>query len=167
MKRFLNADLKMWHLLLVVVLALVIGNGGTTAAFPAGSFKMYAANSAANQVVDAADGRVAVLKVPFTVPAGQKADIATFFNAAGYKYTEGYCYVTFHLDAIGNPALNPGEVWVADGYVFSDKYPTFTAQANKANVGPGAHNVIVALRATGGDCWLESRSITLIANQHS
>lgn len=181
-KRLLSAQLKLWHLLLVVVL-LVIGSGtsfgqtvaptgadssrSTDVSFRSGSFHMAAAKSNTSQTVHAADGEVEVLRVSFSVPAGKKADIAAFFNAEAYKYPNGYCYLTFYLDGIATTALQPGELWVADGYVYSGAYPTISAQGYERNVGAGTHSVIVTLHATGGDCFVDDRSVILISNQHS
>jgi hypothetical protein len=184
-KRLLSAELKLWHLLLVVVL-LVIGSGtsfgqtgpptdadsshsslSSNAFFPSGSFHMAAASSNISQYVHAVDGEVEVLRVSFSVPSGKKADIAAFFNAEAYKYPNGYCYLTFYLDGIATTALQPGELWVADGYVYNGAYPTISAQGYKANVGAGKHSVIVTLRATGGDCYVNDRSVVLISNQHT
>jgi hypothetical protein len=181
-KRLLSAELKVWHLLLVVVL-LAVGTGTAVARqsapptdadsgvssdrlFPSGAFKMAAAKSTTSMTVHEADGEVTVLQVGFSVPSGRKADIAAFFNAEAYKYPNGYCYVTFYLDGVGTTALAPGQVWGADGYVYSGAYPTISAQGYKAKVGPGAHSVLVTLDATGGDCYVDDRSVILISNQH-
>ena len=180
-KRLLSTELKLWHLLLVVVL-LAIGTGtsfgqtfppagadadrSSDVLFTPGSFRMAAASSNTSQTVHSIDGDVEILRVSFSVPSGKRADIAVFFNAEAYKYANGYCYVTFYLGGIGATALQPGQLWVADGYVYTGGYPTFSAQGYKANVGSGSHTVLVALTATGGDCWVNDRSIILISNQH-
>jgi hypothetical protein len=182
-KRLLSAELKLWHLLLVVVL-LAVGTGGASAGqtatppgagsnlssdafFPSGAFNMAAAKSHNSLTVHSVDGEVAVLRVAFSVPSGQKADIAAFFSAEAYKYPNGYCYLTFYLDGIGTAALQPGQVWVADGYVYSGAYPTISAQGYEGNVAAGAHSVLVALHTTGGDCYVDDRSIILISNRHA
>ena len=173
-KRLLSAELKLWHLLLVAIL-VVVGIGGTSAAqtptdskfFPSGTFKMAAAQSNISLTVHSVDGEVTVLQVAFSIPAGQKADIAAFFSAEAYKYPNGYCYLTFYLDGIGTAALQPGQVWVADGYVYSGAYPTITAQGYKVGVGAGEHSVVVALQTTGGDCYIDNRSLIVISNRHT
>ena len=179
LKRLLSAQLKVWHLLLAIVL-LVVGTGtsfGQTATptsalertgrpFSAGEFRMAAASEPeASMYVKSTDGEKEVLRVPFSVPAGQKADIAAFFNAKAYKYPNGYCYLTFYLDTIGSTALLPGEIWVADGYVHSGAYPTFTGQGYLGDVAAGKHVVIATIKATGGDCYVNDRSIILISNR--
>jgi hypothetical protein len=180
-KRLLSAELKVWHLLLVVVL-LAVGTGTAVARqsappidddsgvssdrlFPSGAFKMAAAKSTDSLTVEVADGEVTVLQVDFSVPSGKKADIAVFFNAEAYKYPNGYCYLSFYLDGVGTTPLPPGEVWVADGYIYNGGYPTISAQGYKGKVGPGAHSVLVALTATVGDCLVDDRSAILISNQ--
>ena len=181
-KRLLSAQLKLWHLILVLALLTVPATSalaGQSAAptgvspvlssdafFATGTFNMAAAKSNTSQVVHAVDGEVEVLRVAFTVPAGQKADIAVFFNAEAYKYPNGYCYLTFYLDTIGFSALRPGELWVADGYIYSGGYPTISAQGYKGSVAAGAHSVLVTLSATGGDCYVDDRSLILISNRH-
>jgi hypothetical protein len=181
-KRLLSVELKLWHLLLVVVL-LAVGAGSTSVAqtapptdahsdvssdafFPSGAFRMAAAHSNISQVVHSVDGEVTVLQADFSVPSGKKADIAAFFNAEAYKYPNGYCYLKFYLDGIGTGLFHPGQIWVADGYVYSGAYPTISAQGYKGNVGPGAHSVLVTLSATGGDCFVDDRSVILMSNQH-
>jgi hypothetical protein len=180
-KRLLSAELKLWHLLVVIVL-LVVGAGtsaGQTATptgtdsvssdryFPSGAFKMAAAKNNDALTVHSADGEVTVLQADFSVPSGKRADIAAFFSGEGYKYPNGYCYLTFYLDGIGTVALRPGQVWVADGYIYSGGYPTISAQGFKSNVGPGPHSVLVTLSTTGGDCYVADRSVILISNQHA
>ena len=182
-KRLLSAELKLWHLLLVVVL-LAVGTGGASAGqtatppgagsnlsseafFPSGAFNMAAAQSNNSLIVHSVDGEVEVLRVNFSVPSGQKADIAAFFSAEAYKYATGYCYLKFYLDGIGTAALRPGQVWVADGYVYSGAYPTISAQGYEGNVAAGAHSVLVTLNTTGGDCYVDNRSIILISNRHA
>jgi hypothetical protein len=167
----------------VVIVLLVVGAGtsaGQTAPpagadanlsagrlFPPGAFRMAAAKSNDSLTVHAADGEVTVLQANFTVPSGKRTDVAAFFNAEAYKYPNGYCYVTFYLDGIGTVALNPGELWVADGYVYTGAYPTISAQGFKTNVAPGSHSVLVTLHTTGGDCYVDDRSVILIQNQHA
>ena len=181
-KRLLSAELKLWHLILVVVL-FAVGAGTAVARqtapptdagrnisserlFPSGAFKMAGAQSNTSMTVHEADGEVTVLHVNFSVPSGKKTDIAAFFNAEAYKYPNGYCYLTFYLDGIGTTALKPGQLWVADGYVYTGAYPTISAQGYLGKVGPGSHSVLVTLSATGGDCFVEDRSVILISNQH-
>lgn len=182
LKRLLSADLKVWHLLLVIAV-LAVSTDSTLAAqrvpssnpnlssdsfWPTGTFNMAAANSNTAQVVHSVDGAVEVLRVAFTVPAGQTATIAAFFNAEAYKYANGYCYFTFYLDAIGEGnRLPPGQLWVADGYVYSGGYPTISAQGYRGAVAAGAHVLIASLQTTGGDCYVDDRSIILISNRHS
>ena len=181
-KRLLSAELKLWHLILVVVL-LAVGAGtavarqtapptdagrsiSTDRLFPSGAFKMAGAQSNTSMTVHEADGQVTVLQADFSVPSGKKTDVAAFFNAEAYKYPNGYCYLTFYIDGIGGTALHPGEEWVADGYVYTGGYPTISAQGYLGKVGPGSHSVLVALSATGGDCFVDDRSLILISNQH-
>jgi hypothetical protein len=181
-RHLLSAQLKLWHLLLVVVL-LAVGSASTSAGqtatptrgdpnlstdsfFRSGVFNMAAAQSQASQVVHSVDGMVEVLRASFTVPAGQQADIAAFFSGEAYKYPNGYCYLKFFVDQIGSAYLLPGRVWVADGYIYSGAYPTITAQGYKVGVGAGEHSVVVALLTTGGDCYVDSRSLIVISNRH-
>jgi hypothetical protein len=182
-KRLLSAELKVWHLLIVVAVFAVgtdtalarqatLQNGGLAAAtsdsfFPSGTFNLAAAHSNTSQTVHSADGEVSFLQVAFTVPRGQVADIAAFFSGEAYKYANGYCYLKFYLDQIGGDALAPGKVWVADGYVYSGAYPTITAQGYRSNVRAGVHTLIVSLLTTGGDCYVDDRSIIVISNRHS
>src|SRR6187549_2487567 len=103
MKRLLSAELKVWHLLLLVPLialsaggAVAIGRAGPSqdqnglgsqsaeAFFPVGTFAMGASAAHGAKYVKSVDGKVEVLRVAFTVPAGKTADIVTFFNAEGY-----------------------------------------------------------------------------------
>jgi len=182
-KRLLSAQLKLWHLLLVVVL-LAVGSGSTSAGqtgtptpgdpnlstdafFRSGVFNMAAAQSQASITAHSVDGLVEVLRATFTVPAGQQADIAAFFSGEAYKYATGYCYLKFFVDQIGSAYLLPGKVWVADGYVYSGAYPTITAQGYKVGVGAGEHSVVVALQTTGGDCYIDNRSLIVISNRHT
>jgi hypothetical protein len=182
-KRLLSAELKVWHLLLVVAL-LAVSASGTSAGlstptgaspnlspdgfYPAGTFNMGTAQSNTSLTVHAADGEVEVLRVSFSIPAGQTAAVAAFFNAEAYKYPNGYCYLTSYLDTIGSgPVLYPGELWVADGYVFNGKYPTISAQGYVGHIAAGAHSVIVTLHATGGDCFVDDRSLIVISNRHA
>jgi hypothetical protein len=182
-KRLLSAELKVWHLLLVVALLTVTAT--TTLAgqragptrptpnltpetfFTTGAFNMAGAYSNTSQTVHALDGEVEVLREAFTIPAGQTAEIAAFFNAEAYKYANGYCYLTFYLDAIGPSKFRPGELWVADGYVYAGGYPTISAQGFKGNIAAGAHSVIVTLHATGGDCYVDDRTLIVISNRHA
>jgi hypothetical protein len=182
-KRLLSAELKVWHLLIVVAVFAVgtdtalarqgnVSNSGLAAAtadsfFPSGTFNMAAAHSNTSQVVHSADGEVEFLRVSISIPRGQVADIAAFFNGEAYKYPNGYCYIKFYLDQIGGDALAPGKLWVADGYVYSGAYPTISAQGYRSNVKAGTHNVIVSLLTTGGDCYVDDRSIIVISNRHS
>jgi hypothetical protein len=179
-KRLLSADLKVWHLLLVIAV-LAVSTDSTLASqnmtpskpnlssdafFPSGALNMAAASSNTSQTVHAADGKVEVLRVAFTVPAGQTASIAVFFNAEAYKYANGYCYLAFYLDSIGaGNQLKPGNLWVADGYVYSGGYPTISAQGYRPSVAAGTHSVVVALHTTGGDCYVNDRSIILLSNR--
>lgn len=181
-KRMLSAQLKLWHLLLVVAL-LAVSAGVTNAArsaptggpelkpeafYPNGAFNMVVAQSNASQTIHQADGEVAVLRATFSIPAGQIASVAAFFNAEAYKYPNGYCYLTSYLDAVGSgPVLFPGELWVADGYVYNGGYPTISAQGFRGHIAAGAHSVIVTLHATGGDCFVDDRSLIVISNRHS
>jgi len=182
-KRLLSAELKLWHLLLVVAL-LAVSTSSTSAGqsaaptgdssnlsgdtfFPSGAFNMAAAQSNDALTVHSVDGEVEVLRVAFSVPTSQKADIAAFFNAEAYKYPNGYCYLKFYVDGIGSPALRPGKLWVADGYVYSGAYPTISAQGYKVGVPAGPHSVVVTLNTTGGDCYVDDRTLIVISNRHS
>jgi hypothetical protein len=182
-KRLLSAELKVWHLILVVVLLAVsasatsAGQSAPTGAspnlspdgfYPSGTFNMATAQSNTSQTVHQADGEVEVLRATFSIPAGQTAAVAAFFNAEAYKYANGYCYVTSYLDTVGTgPVLFPGELWVADGYVFSGRYPTISAQGYVGHIAAGVHSVIVTLHATGGDCYVDDRSLIVISNRHT
>ncbi len=183
LKRLFSADLKVWHLSLVVVL-LAMGTGSTSAAqttmstqvrpslppdafFPSGAFNMAAAKSNTAITVHAVDGMVEVLRATFTVPANQQADIAAFFNAEAFKYPNGYCYLQFFIDKIGGTSLAPGQLWVVDGFIYSGAYPTISAQGYKAGVKAGTHSVVVTLLATGGDCYVNDRSLIVISNRHA
>jgi hypothetical protein len=128
---------------------------------------MAAASSNATITTHEVDGEVEVLRVAFAVPSGQKADIAASFNSEAFKYPNGYCYVKFYLDRVGTTALAPGELWVVDGYVYPNQYPTVSAQSYKASVPAGGHVVIVTIRATGGNCVIADRSIILTSNRHA
>ena len=180
-KRLLSTQLKLWHLLLVVgLLAVATGASAgqnatptgahsdlsSAALFPSGVFNMAAARSNSSLTVHAVDGEVTVLQVAFSVPTGKKADIAVFFNAEAYKYANGYCYLTFYLDGVGTVTLHPGQLWVADGYVYSGAYPTISGQGYRGNVAAGPHTVFVTLQTTGGDCFVQDRSVILFMNRH-
>jgi hypothetical protein len=181
-RRLLSAELKVWHLLLVVAL-LAVSSSSTSAGlspshgaspatadgfYPAGTFNMATAQSNTSQTIHAADGEVEVLRATFKIPAGQTAAVAAFFNAEAYKYPNGYCYLTSYLDTVGTgPVLFPGELWVADGYVYSGAYPTISAQGYVGHIAAGTHAVIVTLHATGGDCFVDDRSLIVISNRHT
>jgi hypothetical protein len=181
-KRLLSADLKVWHLFLVVAL-LAVGSSSTSAGlspsrgtnpdtadgfYPSGSFNMATAQSNTSQTIHAADGEVEVLRATFKIPTGQTAAVAAFFNAEAYKYPNGYCYLTSYLDTVGTgPVLFPGELWVADGYVYTGGYPTISAQGYVGHIAAGVHSVIVTLHATGGDCFVDDRSLIVISNRHA
>jgi len=182
-KRLLSAELKVWHLLLVVAL-LAVSSSSTTAGqnvptgatpnltsdgfYPSGVINMATAQSNTSQTVHAADGEVEVLRATFSIPAGQTAAVAAFFNAEAYKYPNGYCYLTSYLDTVGSGrVLHPGELWVADGYVYSGAYPTISAQGYVGRIAAGAHAVIVTLHAVGGDCFVDDRSLIVISNRYT
>jgi hypothetical protein len=184
-KGLLTRELRVWHLLLVVVLLLASTSGvlGAPVAhdtsrpaaldsyLAAGQFRMAAASSTDSQTVHSVDGWVEVLRASFTIPSGQKAGVAAFFNAEAYKYANGYCYARFELEngTVFNPRdpdLQSAGQWVADGYVFKPGYPTISIQGFQLSIPAGTHSVIVKLLATGGDCFVDDRSLILIANQH-
>lgn len=181
-KRLLSAQLRLWHLLLAVAL-LAVSVSVTAAArsvptpassgtnpdsfYPNGAFNMAAAQSNTSQTIHEADGEVEVLRATFTIPAGQIANVAAFFNAEAYKYPNGYCYLTSYLDRVGSRlVMFPGELWVADGYVYKGGYPTISAQGFRGHIPAGTHSVIVTLHATGGDCFVDDRSLIVISNRH-
>jgi hypothetical protein len=182
-KRMLSTELKVWHLLLVVTLLAVsasaasAGQGAPTGAnpnltadgfYPTGVVNMATAQSNTSMVVHSIDGEVEVLRATFSIPAGQTAAVAAFFNAEAYKYANGYCYETSYLDTIGEGhALFPGEQWVADGYVYKGAYPTISAQGYVGHIAAGVHSVIVTLHTTGGDCYVDDRSLIVISNRHA
>ena len=140
---------------------------GSKAFLPQGAFNMAVSSASGALYVRSTDGDKEVLRATFTVPAGQRADIAAFFNAEGYKYPNGYCYLKFNLDAIGPADLRPGKMWVADGYIFKGGYPTISANGYKTSVPAGAHTLIVTMSNTGGDCYVSDRSLILISNRHA
>jgi hypothetical protein len=183
-KRLLRAELRVWHLLLVVVLVLGSGTGvmgapatgnapspaALDAYWAAGQVRMATVSSTTAVYVKSTDGWKAVLAITLTVPSGQKADIAAFFNGEGYKYANGYCYARFELE--NGTVLKPDESehngqWVVDGYIFKNAYPTISDQGFMLAVPPGTHSVTVKMMATGGDCYVADRSLIVIANQHA
>jgi hypothetical protein len=183
-KRLLGAELRVWHLLLGVVLVLGSGTGVMGAPahanapspaaldsyLTAGQLRMAVSGSTAAVYVKSTDDWKAVLAVSFTVPSGQKADVAAFFNAKAYKYPNGYCYARFELE--NGTVLKPDTAdhlgqWVADGYIYKGGYPTLTDQGFMVAVPAGLHSVTVKLKDTGGDCYISDRSLILIANQHA
>src|SRR6187200_2018283 len=112
MKKLLSANLQVWHLLVGIAFIAMAMTGGVViagpyappawgeakvdaaapAAFvPEGTMRMATAFAEVAQYVKATDGVVTVLSASFSVPSGQTADIAAFFNAAAYKYPNGYC----------------------------------------------------------------------------
>jgi hypothetical protein len=181
----LSANLQVWHLFVGLAVLVALGAGGVVMArpapppsiaestggvtpaafFPSGSFHMTANVSHDNLTVKSTDGEKSVLHIAFTVPAGQLADIVGLFNAEAYKYANGYCYLKFHMDSSPS-AMNPGELWVADGFIYKGGYPTISAQGYKVNVGPGSHQLDVSLLATGGDCFVDDRSLVVLASFH-
>jgi hypothetical protein len=187
MKRFLSSELRVWHLLVAVVLVGVLSGGVVIARgipgpmehrqpqvasfqpasfFGAGDFRMAAASKNDGVNIGPTDGEVEVARVSFTVASGHRQDVAAFFNAEAYKYTGGgYCYLRFELDTIGSTPINPGDLWVADGYVYVDAYPTISAQGFKTNVGPGHHTLYATIYATGGQCYVGDRSLIVIGNR--
>ena len=182
LNRLFSAELKVWHLSLVLVL-LAMGTGTTsaqtatstqisanltpTAFVPSGAFNMAAAKSNTAIQINSAQGAVEVLRTTFTVPANQVADIAVFFNAEAYKYPNGYCYLQFFIDTIGGSSLAPGQLWVVDGYVYSNAYPTISGQGYKVGLKAGTHSVLATLMTTGGDCYIGDRSLIVISNRHA
>jgi hypothetical protein len=186
MNRFLSANLQVWHLL--VGLGAVVGvgaagvvmarpvsappvvhssNGVMPAVYATGTIRIGSNVSHDGVYIKSADGKKSVLSASFTVPSGQRADIVSFFNAEAFKYPNGYCYLEFHIDSLSTAPLNPGELWVADGYIYKGGYPTISAQGVQTNVGAGTHILYVSLRATGGDCWVHDRSLILLTNTHA
>jgi hypothetical protein len=185
MNKLLSANLQVWHLFVGLAVLVALGAGGVVMArpapppsiaestggvtpaafFPSGSFHMTANVSHDNLTVKSTDGEKSVLHIAFTVPAGQLADIVGLFNAEAYKYPNGYCYLKFHMDSSPS-AMNPGELWVADGFIYKGGYPTISAQGYKVNVGPGSHQLDVSLLATGGDCFVDDRSLVVLASFH-
>jgi hypothetical protein len=183
MTKLLSAQLQVWHLLVGIAFIAMATTGGvviagpyappvwsakidaaTPAAFlPAGAIRMAAASARVAQYVKSTDGDVTVLTVDFSVPIGHTADVAAFFNAESYKYPNGYCYLEFYLDSAGK-SLRPGRVWVADGYVFNGAYPTISAQGFLGNIGPGNHTIYVKMQTTGGDCYVNDRSLIVLSN---
>ena len=184
MKKLLSANLQVWHLLVGIAFIAMAMTGGVViagpyappvwgeakvdaaapAAFvPEGTMRMATAFAEVSQTVKAADGFVTVLSATFSVPSGQTADIAAFFNAAAYKYPNGYCYVEFYLDSAGL-TLRPDKLWVVDGYIYKGGYPTISAQGFRGAIGPGNHTVFVKLQTTGGDCYVNHRSLIVMAN---
>ena len=183
MKKLLSANLQVWHLLVGIAFIAMATTGGVViagphappvweakvdaaapAAFvPEGTMRMATAFAEVSQTVKAADGFVTVLSATFSVPSGQTADIAAFFNAAAYKYPNGYCYVEFYLDSAGL-TLRPDKLWVVDGYIYKGGYPTISAQGFRGAIGPGNHTVFVKLQTTGGDCYVNHRSLIVLAN---
>ena len=184
--RLLSANLQVWHVLVSMGVIALITTGSvvmagphapppwrgkvdhlTPAAFvPSGEFRMATAVATTAQYVKSVDGKVTVLSAAFNVPSGQTADIAAFFNAEGYKYPNGYCYVEFHLDSVTalGSMLRPGRLWVADGYIYKGGYPTISAQSVRNNIAAGDHTLYVVMTATGGDCYVSGRSLIVLAN---
>jgi hypothetical protein len=184
MKKLLSANLQVWHLLVGIAFIAMAMTGGVViagpyappvwgeakvdaaapAAFvPEGTMRMATAFAEVAQYVKATDGVVTVLSASFSVPSGQTADIAAFFNAAAYKYPNGYCYVEFFLDSAGL-TLRPDRLWVVDGYIYKGGYPTISAQGFRGAIGPGNHTVFVKMETTGGDCYVNHRSLIVMAN---
>jgi hypothetical protein len=186
MNRFLSANLRVWHLLVGLGAVVALGAGGvvmarpvsaprvlelsggvTPAVYATGTIRMASNISHDSVTIHEADGKKSVLSASFVVPSGQRADIVSFFSAEAYKYPKGYCYLEFHIDSLATTPLNPGELWVADGYIYDGGYPTISAQGVQGNVGAGTHILYVTLRATGGACYVDDRSLILLTNTHS
>lgn len=179
-KRVLSTELRVWHLVAVVVLVLASGSGAMAGSAPpatpapanpesylaAGRFRMATSSSTTPLFVKSVDDWKEVLRASFRVPSGQKAGIAAFFNAEAYKYASGYCYARFELEDGTVFSPNNNGIWVADGYVYNGAYPTISVQGFRLAVPAGSHSVIVKIQATGGDCYLTDRSLILIANQY-
>jgi hypothetical protein len=181
MKNLLNANLKIWHLLLVF-LVIALSSGGVVLAaeplgvssfFPKGEFYMAGASgSGGSPVTVPSDGtEVTVLSATFTVPSGKKADVAALFNgdALWNGSTPGYCRGEIRLDSPTGTAFLPGSILLVDGYVYSyngNRHATLDMNAYKKAIGAGAHTAYVRMwtEEGGSGCLVYARSLMLVAN---
>ena len=187
MRRLLKAQLRVWHIVAVLLVisvmttGVVLARGGdpatrlaasnerrTTAIgtdfLPSGKTRI-AVSTSNDATVVSPGGDQTVLTTSFRVPSHQRADVVALYNGdALAENGGGWCYLEFRLDSASGPTFAPGEEFPVDGYVYADAYPTLSVNGVKKNIGAGYHTVYVTMDSTGPTCTLYDQSLVLLAN---
>jgi hypothetical protein len=187
MRRLLKAQLRVWHIVAVLLVisvmttGAVLARGGDPATrlaasheprttvigtdfFPSGKTRIAASTSNDAATVNPG-GDQTVLTASFRVPSHQRADVVALYNGDAFADNGGgYCYLEFRLDNASGPTFSPGEEYPVDGQVYSDAYPTLSVNGVKKNIGAGYHTVYVTMDSTGPTCTLYDQSLVLLAN---
>jgi hypothetical protein len=187
MRRLLKAQLRVWHIVAVLLVisvmttGAVLARGGDPASrqaasheprstvtgtdfWPSGKTRIVTSTSNDTTTVNPG-GDQTVLTASFRVPSHQRADVVALYNGDGFSDNAGgYCYLEFRLDSASGPAFSPGEEFPVDGQVYSNHYPTLSVNGVKKNIGAGHHTVYVTMDSTGPTCDLWDQSLVLLAN---
>ena len=162
-----------------VVASLALGAVGvgaaTLSAFrPAGTIRLATATNSGGPSAGNGSGPVLLLKVDFTVPSGQKADIVGLYTASVSNNSAGQvvglCQGQFKLDNNGGGSPLPGggvmlTKGVAAGSGFYSEVRTI--QTVKNSIGSGTHTLYVVGTGGGTGCSFYGGVLSVIANLHS
>jgi hypothetical protein len=172
MKRVLDSNLRIWHLLVMgVLLALLTGGtfvvaAGPAAFWPAGNVRLASAqNDNTISITGSNNPAVRVLRTTFSVPSGRKADLQAVFTADLHHGigTFAYCFGEFTLD--GSPPddqFNPGSYQLLGGSTATQPDAVSVAMTGiRRGVGSGFHTVDVYIDSAYGGCTLFAHAMTV------
>jgi hypothetical protein len=176
-RSILGSNVKVWHILLIGILALVLTGGGVVLAgaggsfFPAGKVRLASAWSDESVSISGTDNPpVKVLSANFSVPPGKKANLqATFSTSLLHNNGQfAYCFGRFTVDtAPPNHVFRPGPYQLLGGETAKEPNGITVAMTGfRANVGPGDHKVHVYVHSAFAGCTLQERALNVIVNIH-
>lgn len=162
MKNILNANIKTWHVLVLIAVLVLTNSAPVYAAPPFAVGDILIATDSSNTEIQL-EGAAAItdLSATFTVPSGKTAKVVAFYSIFAVA-SYGGCGAEFRLDSPTGPILSPGEMKIDTNMGATDMNGFIS------DIGPGTHTVYVNMRSLAGepdpviDCYLHNRSLILI-----
>lgn len=181
MRAILNSNLRLWHLVVLGILAIVLTGGAVALSsspqfWRAGSVRLDSAYSDDDiSITGSNNPPVRVLRLGITVPKGHRADIQATFTAdlhhGGPGGTFAYCFGTITLD--GSPSSSsrrfaPGQYQLLGGAIATQPDALSVAMSGvKKGVDDGYHTVSVYVSSAYNGCLLQARTLNVVATIHS
>lgn len=171
LKNITQSNIKLWHIIVVLVIMIVSRNLPTEAAAPFLTGNIFIASSTNTTPFSLTIGQPEAthISTSFNVPSGSVADLAAFYNTRYELDSSGSCNAEIRIDSPTGPIVSAGESYLGGG---ANDYGTQSLNGVATNISAGDHTIYVTVEPEStpytGDpaCTLAQASLILLVRTH-